>query len=108
MTKFTPPPKTSGNFIGAEERKTLIADATALPVKAVSKGPSRFEKDQETYTVTVELDGEERSISWAAGTVFSRDAFLDSLAEHLTAEDAESVSVIITLDGKAQILEVAE
>ena len=107
MAKFVAP-KSSGNWIGKNEKEVLIADGTALPVVSVRKEANPFEKESTRQVLVVDLDGEEKSISFTYGNVQSRDVFLDSLAEYLNGEDVEPVTVVLTKSGRAILVETVE
>ncbi len=93
---------TSGaSFIGKDEKEELIKDATVLPVLRISLGESQY---GERYLVTVDLDGEERAITFNTGSVESRDRMLAALANYLDSEDAEPVSVVVSRVGRSLIL----
>ena len=107
MAKFVAP-KSSGNWVGSAEKAEIISDGTALPVVSVRKEANPFEKDSTRQVLVVDLDGEERSISFTYGNVQSRDAYLDALAEYLAGEDVEPVTVTLKKSGRAVIVETVE
>ena len=111
-TKFAPP-ETGGNFVKAEEKAVLIAEAVALRAVRVFRGPDQFNPGKERYVLVVDIEGEERSMAFAVGgkdgKATSRDVFLESLGQHLELEDAEPVSVVLKkLNGGFIGIDVAE
>lgn len=112
MAKFEPPAKpVGGNFIGKEEKAELLADGTALPVIDVVLAAGYNNKGM-AYYVKVDLDGEERTLSFTAsdGDPYSRDVFFDELISYLRSDDAEPVSIrMVGVSGSKYVdVEVAE
>jgi len=73
---------TGSAFVGKEEKEEMIASAYPFPILKVVKGQTQY---GERYIITTEIEGEERSLGFGAGTVFSRDRLLDNVAEWLEA-----------------------
>jgi hypothetical protein len=94
-----------GNFIGKEEKAELIESATPLPVNRVIKGESKFGP---RYVLTVSLDGEDRALSFTAGSVESRDRMLDALQGYLADNEGETVNVVMVKVGQSVILKNPE
>jgi len=108
MAKFQAPEShSSGFYIGKDEKAELITQATNLTAQNVEKRAGRF-SDWE-YVLTVELDGEERGLTFPVDSVGSRDRFLAELKNYLeTDESPEPVIVKIEQAGKSHILTVVE
>lgn len=91
--KFVAPERESGFYIGADEKAELIADSTELLVTSIEQGPSQY---GERFVVTVDLDGEERGLSFPVEGVGSRTELLLALADYLANEkDQEDVYITI-------------
>jgi hypothetical protein len=93
MGKFTPPERETGFYIGADEKDELVAESTELEVVSVEQGTSQY---GERFVVTINLDGEERGLSYPVAGVGSRTELLASLADYL-ANEKDQVPVFITL-----------
>jgi len=96
----------SGNWIGKEEKKTMVTDETPFPVLAVAKANTG--KYGPRYVVKTELDGEERLLSFAASGVESRDRLFDALIEYQERDDAEPVVVKMKQSGQSILVVNAE
>lgn len=93
------------SFVGQEEKETLIEDQTTLAVLRVSKSNTKY---GERFITVVELDGEERALSFSTGSVESRDRLLDSLMEYLNEDDAETPLVFLERVGRSILIRNAE
>jgi len=97
--------QTSGlNFVGAEEKSVLIDEAVPLTVERVFKATSKFGP---RYVVVTTLDGEERALGFAAGSVDSRDQTFDAMIGYLEREDAEPPVVVLKRAGRSVIVDRA-
>jgi hypothetical protein len=96
------------SYVGKDEKAVLIREGAPLTIHSISKQPDQFNPGKDRYVLTVELDGEQRGMAFGAGTVFSRDALLESMAEYLTGETAEPVTVKLVQAGRAILIEEAE
>ena len=98
MGAFVPPTREAGFFITKDEKAELVDQGTELLVKSVERRVSTFGKnsdgsDQFQFVVTVELDDEERGLSYNEG-VASRDSLLSELKSYLDNEtDQEPVTI---------------
>lgn len=81
------------NFVGKEEKAELIDSAEQFPIRQVFKGNSTEYGPK--YNLIVELDGEERCISFGAGSVESRDRMLDAMIDYLDENEGEEVPVYL-------------
>jgi hypothetical protein len=92
MTKFNDifQDDSGSNYVGKEEKAVLVSGNVPFPVTKVTKGESRFGPKYNVHTL---LDGEERVISFGAGSVESRDRMLDALQDYLLSDDAEPTEV---------------
>lgn len=107
MAKFSDEYQDTGglSFVSREEKEVLITSGAAFPALKVYKGESRFGP---RYLIITELDDEERALSFAAGTVESRDRMLDALEEFLEREDAEVPTFKLVRDGQCILIRDAE
>lgn len=98
---------TSGaSFIKKEEKAVLLANATPLPVVSVKyQATSKYGP---RYLLAVELEGEERTLSFNAESVESRDRMLDALKDYMSREDAEPVTVYIEQVGQSILVRNAD
>lgn len=72
------------NYVDQEEKQALIKNDTPLTVLRVFTGEGQYGAK---YNMVVELDGEERCISFGAGKVESRDRMFDAMIEYLDVEE---------------------
>lgn len=92
--KFVAPERESGFYIGSDEKAELIADETEMLVTSVERGPSQY---GERFVVTVDLDGEERGLSFPVEGVGSRTELLAALADYIANEkDQEDVFITVS------------
>lgn len=100
MGAFIPPKREAGFFITKDEKAELVDQGTELTVKTVERRVSTFGKnadgsDQFQYVVVVDLDSEERGLSYNEG-VASRDSLLAELKLYLENEtDQEPVNIVL-------------
>lgn len=92
-------------YIGAEEKAALSKAQTVLPIVRAWHGEGQFGPK---YVAIVEVDGEERAMSFGAGTVESRDRMFDALIEYFDSEeDVAPVNVVLTKVKQSWILKDA-
>lgn len=94
-----------GSWVGKEEKAELIEAGSVISVTSVIFDPTN--KYGERYVVKFQLDGEDRSIGFGAGTVESRDRMLSALSAYLDNNEGETVDLILTQKGRSVILEEA-
>jgi hypothetical protein len=92
----------NAGFVGKDEKEELIADSTPLEVKGVELRKETQYGDQ--YFMLVNLDGEDRIITFSVGTVQSRDRMLDAMATYLSADEAVSPRVRLEKAGRAVLV----
>jgi hypothetical protein len=94
------------SFVKKEEKKLLIDEKVPLTVTRVFKGVPYDPKTAPfTYIMVFDLDGEERAISFNAGSVTTRDDLLQNLMEYLEQEDAVPPTLVLKMEGKSQVLD---
>ena len=94
------------SYVGAEERIVFNKNKTPFPILRVWHGEGQYGPK---YTLVIELDGEERALSFGAGKVESRDRMLDAMIEYLDTEDeVEFPKVVLTKVKQSWILVNAE
>lgn len=102
----------SGNYIGKDERQTLIANE--VPLEIVKIYETQHSEYGPKYNVVVNLEGEERTISWKKadenGGVYSRDRMLVAMQEYLESkgDDDPLPRVVIYRVKQAQLLRDAD
>lgn len=89
------------SFVGKEEKEALIADEVAIPVLKVTRGVGQFGP---RFIVVTQIDGEDRALTFAAGSVESRDRLLEAMTEYLDSEGAETPYVVIERKGRSVLL----
>jgi len=106
MTKFNDIFQDEGgnNYVGKEEKAVLVKGNVPFPVTRVTRVEAgRFGPKYNVHTV---LDGEERVISFGAGSVESRDRMLDALQGYLLSDDAEPTELYMELDKQSVLLRI--
>jgi hypothetical protein len=99
----------SGAFIKGNEKAELIDDRTTLKIVGVRLVPNgAYNKEDDQYVLSVELDDEPRSLGFTRGTVESRDRMLDAMIEHFKQEDAEPVYVFLEKVKQSVLIRNAE
>lgn len=100
---------TSGDgldFIGKEEKESLIENRTPLKVVRAFRAVSQFGP---RYVAVVELDGNERAIGFGAEVVESRDRLFDALIEYFDQEgEQDAPNVYITRVGRSVLVKNAD
>ncbi len=91
----------SGNWIGKEEKASMIADETPFVALTVARVSSRYGP---RYVVKTELDGEERLLGFGAEAVESRDRLFDALIGYLARDDAEPVNLKMKRSGQSVLV----
>lgn len=115
MPKFTDVFQDTGglSYVKENEKLALIADATQVPVVRVIYQPTGKYKSKENpdgarFVVIVELDGEERALSFAENSVESRDRMLHELKLYQERDDAEPVTVYLEKVGQSVLIRLVE
>ena len=100
-----------GNFIGAEEKQTLMDNGVPLAVQTVVRDEHNSYGDRYVAQVIVPNPetgaDEERSISFPIGTVESRDRMLSQMAEYMERDDAKPVVIKLEKVGRSIIIRQA-
>jgi len=93
---------TGTNFVGKEEKAVLAETEAVIPIKRIAKGQSKFGP---RYLVFFDQKDEERTLSFSAESVESRDRTLDAMIEFLAvAEEGSTVDSKLVLNGRSYIL----
>lgn len=92
------------SYIGAEEKAAIIKNGQALTVVRVFHGTGQWGPK---YTAVFDIDGEERALSFTAGSVESRDRLFDALIEYLEGDEEEPVQVKLVKNGRSVLVEQA-
>lgn len=107
MAKFTAPVShVSGFYVSKDEKAELIKQGTEFTAQAVEERAGKF-TDRE-YVLVINLDDEERGLTFPIGSVDSRDRLLADLQLYLDQPDAEPVILKIAQVGRSHVLEVVE
>jgi hypothetical protein len=94
------------SYIDAEEKAALIKGAVPFTILRVFTGEGTYGP---RYTAVIELEGEQRGISFGAGKVQSRDSFFDAVLEYLDQdEEQEPIVVKLKKAGQAVLVVNAE
>ena len=92
MAGFRPPaPEGGGFFIGEDEKAELISQSYVFPVSDVKNGATQFGPK---FTVTVDVDGEERGLNFSSDDGSSRAGLLFSLQDYMATETDQEPTYI--------------
>jgi hypothetical protein len=91
------------NWVGKAEKAALIDTGTPIAIKRVFKRTSKFGPG---YVVVVDLNDEERALSFGAESVESRDRLLDAMTEYLaTSDEGTVVEAKIVKKGQSDLIQ---
>lgn len=82
-------------YIGKAEKADLIRNKTAFAIESVTFEPGKGYQGGDRFLAIINLNGEERKLSFGAGSVESRDRMLTAMGEFLASEEGQPVTVII-------------
>jgi hypothetical protein len=91
----------SGNWIAAEEKAELAKQGVPLNVVRIFQSTGEYGPK---YNVVIDLEGEERTLSFGAEKVPSRDRMFDAMIGYLEDEEAEPIVLKLTKVKQAYIL----
>lgn len=99
-------PADGGQYISKSEKAELIENGTPVTISKVEFQPEKGYKGSDRFLLTVTVDGseDERFLSFGTGTVDSRDRMLTAMQEYLSANEGQTVTIVIEEAGAAQIL----
>lgn len=90
------------NYVSKEEKEVLIKEGITFTVRNVFTNEGQFGPK---YNLIIELDGEDRALSFVAGRVESRDRLLDAMMEYLDQEgDVEYPRCKLVRRGQSQLI----
>lgn len=108
MTKFFDNYVDEGgaSFIGKDEKAVLVKNKTVLPIVRAYAFTDTGNYPGPAQAVVVDLDGEERRMSFKTGTVETRDRMIEAMIAYFdeNGDDAEPVEVVLERAGNAFLL----
>jgi hypothetical protein len=100
----------TGSWVKAAEKQVLIENGIPFTVSSLSKGEYQGEPRYVMQALLANPESgeeEERLFGFPIGTVESRDRMLSQMAEYLTRDDAEPVTVKLEKVGRSILLRQA-
>ena len=98
------------SFIGKEEKAALVKNGTTLHIVRAYAFTDAGEYPGPALAIVVDLDGEERTMTFKRDSVPSRDRMINAMIEYFEAEGeaAEAVAVTLVRAGQAFLLRDAD
>lgn len=100
-------PGSGGAFITSPEKQTLAEQEVRFQVTGVAFRPGGGYKGSDGYAVYLLLDDEERTLTFGAGDVRTRDEDLDGVIEYFK-EGGVPFEAFITKRGQAYFIQDAD
>lgn len=100
-------PGGGSQYVSGEEKEALLASGNAFAITGVKFDPKGGYDNADRYVLDVILAGEERKLSFQAGSVDSRDRMLAAMAEFLDANAGTTVNATLVASGRATLITAA-
>lgn len=94
-------------YVSGPEKDALLESGTSFTIVGVKFDPKGGFDNADRYVLDVILEGEERKLSFQAGSVDSRDRMLAAMAEFLTANAGATVNARLEAAGRATLITAA-
>lgn len=103
-------PGDGGDYITKEEKATLAEQEreATFTVTGVKFLPGQGYKGGDKYDLYIQLDGEERTLSFGAGDVKTRDQDLDGLIAAFESGQVTGLDAFLVKKGQAFFIQDAE
>lgn len=99
--------KGGGAYLTEDEKKALAASNKVFPIQSVEFQKGQGYEGRDRFLVAIEIDGDEKLLSFQQGAVVSRDEMLEALAKHLESSEGPEYAKLVKA-GRAFLFEGAE